>query len=131
MPDVGEDEKHLVSEREGEWHVLFSVDAGIAEHHALVPGALVERLGADYAAVDVRALLVDGGDDAAGGGIEAVFGLGVADLPYDAACYCRDVHVGVFAAHFTAHDHEACGAESLARDFGLLVLAEEFIEDCI
>ena len=85
MPYVGEDDEHLVRERQGERHELLCVDAGVAEHHPLVSGTLVERLRAYHSPVDVRALLVDRGDYAAGGSVETVFGLGVADFPDDAA----------------------------------------------
>ena len=131
VPYAGEDLEQPVREREGEGHVLVAVDARIAEHHSLVAGALFHGVAAHHSAVDVGALLVYGGDDSAGGGVEAVFGLGVADAAYHAARSGRNVHVGVFRAHLSAHYHEAGGAESLAGHLRFGVLAEEFVENCV
>ena len=84
-----------VGQGEGQGHVLLGVVAGVAEHHALVAGALLLLLLADYTAVDVGGLLVHGGEDAAGLGVEHVVGLGVADLLYHAAGHVLDVNVCV------------------------------------
>ena len=85
-----------VGQGEGQGHVLLSVVAGIAEHHALVASSLFLFLGADHSSVDIGRLLVQGGKDAAGFGVEHVVGLDVADLLYHAAGDMLDVHVGVF-----------------------------------
>ena len=82
-----------------------------------------------YAAVDVGALFVDGGNDAAGGGVEAVLGLRVADALDDAAGRAGDVHVGAVGVDLAAYDHQAGGAEGFTGDVGLRVLAEEFVEN--
>ena len=46
-------------------HVVFCLVGGVTEHHALVAGTLLVLLLTADAAVDVAALLVDGGEDAA------------------------------------------------------------------
>ena len=129
VPDVGEGVQEPVRQGQGEGHVLLGVGAGVAEHHALVAGALPVGVFAHDAAVDVRALLVDGGDDPARGGVEAVFGLGVADAGDHAAHRGGNVHVGAFGGDFSAYDHQAGGAEGFTGDFRLRVLPEEFVED--
>ena len=131
VPDVSEGVQELVRERQGEGHVLLGVGAGVAEHHALVAGALLLGLLAGHAAVDVGALLVDGGDDAAGGGVEAVFGLVVADALDHAPRGGGDIDVGVLGVDLAAHDHQAGGAEGFTGDVGLRVLPEEFVENGI
>ena len=116
---------------EGERHELRGIGAGEAEHHTLVSGSLFLLGGTHHTAVYVYALLVYGADHAAAGGVETVFGLGVAYACNYFADSLGDVYVGVFAANLTAYDHEACGAESFYGHLGLRVLAEEFIEDGI
>ena len=131
VPDVGERLQELVRERQGEGHVFLGVRAGVAEHHALVAGALLLGLLAGHAAVDVGALLVDGGDDAAGSGVETVLGLVVADALDHAARRGRDVDVGALGIDLAAHDHQAGGAEGFTGDVRLRVLPEEFVENGI
>ena len=129
VPDVGEGVQEPVREGQGEGHVLLGVRAGVAEHHALVAGALPFGVFAHDAAVDVRALLVDGGNDSAGVGVETVLGLGVADARDYAAHRGGNVHVGVVGRDLAAHDHQARGAEGFTSDFRLRVLPEEFVKD--
>ena len=61
--------------------------AGVAEHHALVAGALllVESLAFRHALADVLALLAEGHEDAAGVGVETHRGIGVPDVVNHAA----------------------------------------------
>ena len=49
-----------MGEVEGQRHVVLGLVAGIAKHHSLVAGALLVRILALYASVDVGALLMDG-----------------------------------------------------------------------
>src|SRR5690606_29215740 len=69
-----------VAEHDRRRHQHFGFVAGVAEHQALVAGALVFRLGAVHTLVDVRGLLANDVDDAAGGAVEADVGAGVADI---------------------------------------------------
>ena len=71
--DVGQGAHEQVGQVERNGHVVTRLVGGIAEHHALVAGALVFLVGAVYAAVDVAALLVDGREDAAGIAVELIF----------------------------------------------------------
>ena len=58
--DVGQDHQRLVGEGKRQRHVIGSLVAGIAEHYALVAGALLEDVGLVDSLRDVGALLVDG-----------------------------------------------------------------------
>ena len=69
--------------------------------------------------------------EAAGGGVEAVLGLGVADAGDDPAGRALDIDVGLVARHLTAHDHQARGAEGFTGDVRLRILPEEFVENGI
>ena len=60
MADIGQDFQQFVAQVQRQGHKVLRVAAGIAEHHALVAGALLLSVPALHAAVDVRALLVDG-----------------------------------------------------------------------
>src|SRR6185437_14695275 len=61
-------------------HHVFRFVGGIAEHQALVAGTLVFRVLAVHALVDVRRLLADQVDHAAGGAVEADVAGVVADV---------------------------------------------------
>ncbi len=104
---------------------------GVSEHHSLVSGTLLLRVGADHAPVDVGTLLVDGGEDSAGVAVEHVCRLVVADLVDDLAHLCLDVDICVLGPYFSADYHQTGAAECLAGDFGFRVLPEEFVEDCV
>ena len=72
---------------------------------------------------------MDGGENAAGIAVEAVFGLVVADTVDDVTDGLLDVYIGVFRTDFAADDDQAGRAEGLAGHLGIGVLAEEFVED--
>ena len=76
-----------MGEVECERHQRRSLTAGIAKHNPLVACALLFRSGALDATVDVGTLTVDGGEDTAAVGIEAVGTLVVADLADDVTGY--------------------------------------------
>ena len=76
-----------MGEVERERHQRRSLTTGIAEHNPLVACALLLGSGALDSAVDVGTLAVDGGEDTAAVGIEAVGTLVVADLADDVTGY--------------------------------------------
>ena len=87
LAHLGQAAGHPVGQRDRQRHQLFCLAAGIAEHHALVAGAVLQ-LGvrvllalqrAVHAERDVAGLLVDVGDDAAGVAVKAVLGPVIAD----------------------------------------------------
>ena len=112
-------------------HILLGVPAGVSEHHSLVAGALLLRVGADHAPVDVGTLLVDGGEHSTGVAVEHVRRLVVADFIDDLAHLCLDIYVCVLGPDFAADHHQAGAAECLAGYLGFRVLPEEFVEDCV
>ena len=81
-----------MAERNGHGHFLRGLVAGVAEHHALVPGAAHLVVGAQG---DVGGLLVDAGDDAAGVAVEAVLGPVIADVPHHIPDDLGDVHIAL------------------------------------
>ena len=89
LAHLGEPLRELVREHDGERHQLLGLARRVAEHHPLVARAeQVERVGVAvlrleglvHALRDVRRLLVDRDDDAAGLVVEPVLGARVADL---------------------------------------------------
>ena len=125
--------KHLqypVAQVQREGHILIGLAAGIAEHNSLVSGTLEFRVLALDALVDVSALLVNRGQDAAGRCLEHIFGLVVAYSPDGIADDGLDINVG-FGLDLTHHHNGAGRAECLARNLRLGVAAQEFIQDGI
>ena len=129
VADVGQDAERQVRQVQRQGHVVFRIAAGVAEHHALVAGALVLGLFAADAAADVAALLVDGGKHTARIAVEHVFRLVVADTLDGVAHDGLDVDIGIFRADFAADDHQSGGAEGFTGNVCVRVLAEEFVKD--
>ena len=114
-----------VRQVDGQGQERLRLVAGVAEHHALVARAhgvvrvvagasvlgLPRRVDAER---DVRALLVDGVDDAAGLAVEAVLRAVVADVAQHLAHDAGHVHVRL-RADLAGHEHHARGGQRLAR----------------
>ena len=99
--------------------------AGKAEHHALVAGALpalefLEAMARD-ALVDVRRLGVDGVEDGHGLVVDAVIGIGVADILDHVAGELLDVDIGIRGDLAADEDH-ARGGIALAGDMAFRVI---------
>ena len=118
--DVREDQRRR--------HHLAGFVAGIAEHDALVAGALVFLGGTHDALVDVGRLLVDGRQDTARIAVELVLALRISDAVDDAARHALHVDIGI-RTHFTRHDHQPGGAQRFAGDLRIGIAAQEFVED--
>jgi len=86
--------------------------------------------GVVHALRDVCGLLVDRDDDAAGLGVEAVFGSRVADLGDRLADEARDVDVRL-GRDLTRDDDEAGRDQRLAGDAPRGVVREDGVENCI
>ena len=125
--NVGQHDENVVRQRKRQGHVTVGLVVGITEHHALVAGALQFRRFALHTAIDVVALLVNGGEDAAAFGVELVFGLGVADATDGATNGVGQINVGV-RLHFAGHNDLACGDEGFASHLRLRIEGEEFVE---
>src|SRR5918994_4848249 len=136
LADLRETAGQGVGQRYGERHQLFGFFAGVAEHHPLVAGAyLVEALVVVpdlqrpvNAQGDVVGLRVYGDDHAAGLGVEAELGPGVADLGDLLAHERGDIHVGR-GRYLAGHDDETRGNERLAGHPAHRVVREGGVED--
>ncbi len=107
-------------------HVGFV--AGVAEHQALVTGALIFRLLAVNALGDVRRLLADDVDHAAGGAVVADVRGGVADVADDAAHQVFEVDPGA-GGDFTADDGNTGLDHGFTGDPGKFVFAQDGVQN--
>ena len=103
----GQAAAEAVGQGDGGGHQLLGLVAGVAEHHALVAGADGLVALAVHAHGDVAALLVDGGHNGAGAGVEAAGGVVIADFVHGAPDDVGDVHVA--PGGDLAHDHHHAG----------------------
>ena len=129
--DVGQSTKRKVGQCKGKRHVVFCLAASVAEHHALVAGALIFRVFADNTAVNVHTLLVDGGKHTAGVGVEHVFRFIISYTRDDTANHLLDIYISIVAADLAADNYQTCRTESLAGHFCVPVLPEELVKDCV
>ena len=136
LADLGQAHGQLVGQGQGQGHQLGGLVAGIAEHHALVAGPVVQTvvlltlLGLQalvHTHGDVGGLLVDRGDDGAGVAVKAELGPIIADVPHHLAGDLGDVHIagGGDLAH---HMDQAGGHCGLAGHPGLGVLGQDGIQ---
>ena len=136
LAHLGQTARHFMRERDGQRHELARFVAGVAEHHALVSGAVgeivalaallaLERL--VDAHCDIGGLLVDGREHRAGLAVKAELRAVVADVAHDVAHDLRDVDVA--ARGDLAHDENKAGrGGALARDVAVGVLFENGVE---
>ena len=124
LAHLGEALREPVREHDRQRHELVRLARRVAEHQPLVAGAdAVERIGVAvlhlerlvHALRDVRRLLVERRDHAAGLRVEAVLRAGVADLGDLLADEPRDVDVDL-GGDLAGDDDEARGDERLAGD---------------
>ncbi len=123
LAHVGEALGELVRELDRHGHQLGSLVAGEAEHHALIAGAA-----GVYTHGDVRGLLLDGADDAASLGVEAVLGARIADVADYFASEIGEINVGR-GGNFAGDDNEARGDERLAADAAHRIVLQDGVED--
>ena len=139
LAHVGELLGQAVRQRDRQRHQLVGLVAGVAEHQALVAGALaVERVldalpgarlvGGVDALRDVGRLRADRHADAAGRAVEALARRVVADLEDAVAHDRRDVGVGL-GGHLAGDVHLPGGDQRLDGDAAGRVLREQRIED--
>ncbi len=127
LADVGERTHDEVGQVERCGHVVVGLVDGVAEHHTLVAGALVIGVFARDAAVDVGALLMDGGEDAAAVAVELILRLGVADAVDGVACDGLQVDVHR-RAHLTHDDHLSGGVEGLDGAVRIGVVSKKLVK---
>ena len=136
LADLGQAAGHPVGEGDRQRHQLGRLAAGEPEHHPLVAGPeLVDgrRVVADLERLvdahrDVRRLLLDADQRAAGQVVEAVVGLRVADLA-DGVADDR-LEVDVRARRDLAEDHDqAGGGGGLAGDPRVGIVGDDRVQD--
>ena len=140
LADLGQPLGEAVGQPDGKGHQLRGLVAGVAEHQALVAGALqVERVLLGGGSLDARLvrgvdtlgdvgrLLADRDRDAAGRAVEALGGGVVADPEDRPAHDGGDVGVGR-RGHLTGDVHQARGDHGLHRDPAAGVVGQERVE---
>ena len=138
LADLGEPPGEPVRQHDRQRHQLGGLVAGVAEHHALVAGALPVELvvgaldpllvGVVDALGDVGRLRADRHRDAAGGAVEALLGRVVADVEDRLAHDRGDVDVGR-GGDLAGDVHLAGGDQRLDGDPAARVLREQRVED--
>ena len=137
LADRGQPLGQPVGQVDRQRHQLGGVVAGVAEHQALVAGALlVERVDATGAVLvgrvdalgDVGGLRADRDLDAAGRAVEALGGGVVADAEHGVAHDLGDLDVGL-GGHLAGDVHEAGRDHRLDGDPAARVLGEHGVED--
>ena len=133
LANFGEAAPEAVGEHDGRGHQLGRFVAGIAEHEALVAGALLCSLFAFgflriNALRDVLALLGDGFGDDDFVGVENIVVVDVADFPNGLTHDFFEIEFGVGGDFTGEHDHVAFD-QCLAGHAAFFVLAEAGVED--
>ena len=135
LAHIGQALGHLVCDRDGQRHQLRRLVAGVAEHHALVAGAVIQlalALGLGLVALvhaqrDIAGLLVDVGDDGAGIAVEAVLGAVVADVQHHLTGDLGNVHIAA-GGDLTHNVDEAGGGAGLAGHAAIGVLLKNRVQ---
>ena len=139
LAHLGQLDGQLLSHRDGQGHQLRGLGTGIAEHHALIAGTVVQTVvlltNAGFQALihtlsDVGGLLINGGDDSAGVAVKAELGTVIADLANYLTGYLGDVHIAGGAD--LAHNVDKTGGDSgLTGYAGHLVFSEDSIQNSV
>ena len=111
-------------------HQHIGLVGGVAEHQALVAGALLVALGLVHPFGDVGGLGADGVQHRTGLAVEAALGVVVADVRHHLAYQAFKVNISL-GAHLARHQHHAGFHEGLAGHTGLRVLFQHGIQNRI
>ena len=125
LADRGQLAAKLVGQRNRSGHQLGGFVGGVAEHHALIAGAAGVN-----ALRNVAGLLIDGGDDGAGVGVEAVKGVVIANGGDDAADQALEIDVSL-GGDFAGNNHQACGRKSFGGYAAVGVLLQACVKDSV
>ena len=129
---------HFLRNGDRQGHQLRGLIAGVAEHHTLVAGAVVQggiagALGLQaliHAQSDVAALLVDIGDDGTGVAVEAVLSPVVADVQHHLAGNLGNVHIAV-GGDLTHNVDQARRGAGLAGHAAMGILLQNRVQNGI
>jgi hypothetical protein len=111
-------------------HQHLGLVARVAEHQALVAGALLLVLALVHAHGDIPGLLADGVEHGAGGAVEADVRAGVADIRDHVAHDFLEVDIGA-GRHLAGNDDHAGLDHGFHGDAGLPVVLQDVVEDGI
>ncbi len=125
--DLLESHQQSMAQRESERNIEWSLVCGVAEHHALVAGTLPAHVVTHDTLVDIGALLMDGGEYAAGIAVETQLAAVVADLADYAAGSLLNVDIGI-GTHLAGNDNLPGCNKSLACHFRRRVAGEKLID---
>ena len=136
LADLGQAHGHLLGQGNGQGHQLRGLVAGVAEHHALVAGAVVQLavgglLGLQalvHAQGNIAGLLVDVGDHGAGMAVEAILGPVIANVQHHLPRNFGDVHIAVGGD--LAHDvDQPRGGAGLAGHAAIGILLQNGVQN--
>ena len=136
LAHVGQALGHLVGQRNGQRHQLRGLVAGVAEHHTLVAGAVVQLVVAGFLGLqrlihaqrNVAGLFVDVGDDGAGVAVKTIGGVVVADVTDYVTGDLGNVHIA--GGGDLTHDvDQAGGSGGLAGHTAIGILLENGIQN--
>ena len=117
-------------EVECERHQVGRFVNGIAEHHALVAGALLLGSGANHALIDVAALLVNGREHTARCSVELILSLVIANAINHSAGHVHEVDVSLRAHLASNHNLTGCN-QCFDSHLRLAVVGEQFVEHSV
>ena len=135
LADLGKLPGHFMRQRNRQGHQLRGLIAGVAEHHALIAGAVIQLglagfLGLQrlvHAQSDIAGLLVDVGNNTAGIAVKAVLGAVITDIPDNFPGDLGNIHVA--AGGDLAHDvYQAGGSGGLAGHASVGVLGQNGVQ---
>ncbi len=135
LAQVGQLAHDPVGQDDRQRHQLGGFVAGVAEHHALVAGALLGRglafgLGGVHALGDVRRLAFDGDEHRADVGVEAGFLVVVADVDDGLASHFGVVDDGL-GGDFAGDDDHAGLGQAFAGHAAFGILGQTGVQDRI
>ena len=111
-------------------HIVFRFIGSIAEHHALVAGALRLFRFTAHTAVNVLALLVHGIEHTATFSIKTILRFRVTDTTDGLSRYQGNVNVSI-GTHLTGHYHLASCHQRFASHMRLRVVSQQFVKHSI
>jgi len=127
FPDIAQAADELVGQGDRQRHELLGFPAGVAEHQALVAGALIVLAGFIDALGDVGRLFMNRRDDAARFIIESVFRLGVSDLLDGIAHDFLEIAVAE-GGDFPGDEDESRRGQRLAGDAAPRILPQQVVQ---
>ena len=128
----GEVVNQAVRHLDGKWHQLWRLVTGIAEHHALIAGALlfVQAFAFSDALRNIGRLLLDRRKDRASVAVESHGGIGIADV---ANHFSHDIDVAHFdlTGDFAGNDNHAGLGETFTGNAAVRIARQMRIENRI